>query len=167
MCLGFFYYTWNNFKKVYKIFHSILIICCVIKVVSAWKQVEGEGRKGKWISKHCTLTSALWVCRHCTIADSRVTNQASCQLTQDPTPDVLVIKKISALNMKTNLLLVHVLVVSLLHHLSLPAFLLQGLLDELGYFALFTRLLSPNNKPAFWQAATSSGLKIITYVHKG
>lgn len=54
--------------------------------------------------------------------------------------------------MKTDLLFIHVLIVALLHHLSLPAFLLQGLLDELSHFTLFTRLLSPDNKPAFGQS---------------
>lgn len=47
----------------------------------------------------------------------------------------------------TDLLLVHVLVVALLHHLPLPALLLQCLLDELGHFALLARLLSANHKP--------------------
>lgn len=47
----------------------------------------------------------------------------------------------------SNLLFIHVLVVPLLHHFPLPALLLQGLLDELGHFALLARLLSPDHKP--------------------
>lgn len=55
----------------------------------------------------------------------------------------------SVILLPSNLLFIHVLVVALLHHFPLPALLLQGLLDELGHFALFTRLLSSNHKPAF------------------
>jgi len=44
-------------------------------------------------------------------------------------------------------LITHVVAISLLHHLLLPALLFKGLLDELGNFTLLSRLLSPNNKP--------------------
>lgn len=45
-------------------------------------------------------------------------------------------------------ILLHVLVIALLHHLPLPAFLLQRLLDQLRYLTLLTRLLSADDKPA-------------------
>lgn len=88
---------------------------------------EGEGL----ISKHYTLTS---VCRCCTITHLRATNQAV--VSAYPGAD-------------TNLLFIHILVVALLHHLTLPALLLQRLLDELGHFTLFSWLLPPDHKPAF------------------
>lgn len=42
------------------------------------------------------------------------------------------------------LIVVHVLLVSLLHHLPLPSLLFQGLLDELSHLALLPRLLPTN-----------------------
>ena len=47
-----------------------------------------------------------------------------------------------------DLLVVHVLAIALLHHLPLPALLLQGLLDELGHLALLPGLLPANQEPA-------------------
>lgn len=44
-------------------------------------------------------------------------------------------------------IVIHVLFVSLLHHLPLPSLLLQSLLDELSHFTLLPRLLSANYKP--------------------
>ena len=116
---------------------------------------------GELISKHCTVSSALCVCV-CVCADVAP-------------PQGLFLKKRSTHRgtrapANTHLLLVHVLVVALLHHLPLPALLLQGLLDELGHLALLPRLLPPDHKPEIgrWSSVNTkrahSGADILLYL---
>lgn len=58
-------------------------------------------------------------------------------------------------------IVVHVLFVSLLHHLPLPSLLLQSLLDELRHFTLLPRLLSANYKPGKHSKPVSQTEKLL------
>lgn len=53
----------------------------------------------------------------------------------------------AAVSARYLLIIVHVLLVSLLHHLSLPSLLFQSLLDQLSHFTLLPRLLAANHEP--------------------
>lgn len=118
------------------------------------------GGGGELISKHCAVSSALCACRRCTTTRFLLffflKRNAARTGTRAP--------------VNTHLLLVHVLVVALLHHLPLPALLLQGLLDQLGHLALLPRLLPPDHKPEIgrWSSVNTkdahSGAEIVLYL---